>query len=195
MMDLKWSDIRDHWASPPNLVSYARVLLIVPICFLVLQPGAVGWIGFGLLVVAALSDKLDGWLAKRNDNKWVTKWGKFIDPIIDKIFVLSVMAALCVQSSGVVQVHLIIVAVLVAIREVIVLCVKSSQPVASAAEAGRASMVVQSAAIAWFCFPLAWGLHESALFVPLYIGLGISLVSGWLYFVEWKKSRRDRKGS
>ncbi|MGB4768717.1 MAG: CDP-alcohol phosphatidyltransferase family protein [Candidatus Saccharimonas sp.] len=188
-MALTLRDIRQQWASPPNLVSYARVLLILPICFLVLQPGVAGWIGFFLLVIGALSDKLDGWMAKRNGERWVTEFGKVIDPMIDKFFVLSVMVALYVQAGGIVQVHLLIVTVLVVVREIIVFCVKSKQPIASAAEAGRVSMVMQSAAIAWFCFPLAWGLHESALFVPLYVGLGISLVSGWLYFVEWKESR------
>lgn len=189
VMALTLRDIRQQWASPPNLVSYARVLLILPICFLVLQPGVAGWIGFFLLVIGALSDKLDGWMAKRNGGRWVTEFGKVIDPMIDKFFVLSVMVALYVQAGGIVQVHLLIVTVLVVVREIIVFCVKSKQPIASAAEAGRVSMVMQSVAIAWFCLPLAWALHESALFVPLYVGLGISLVSGWLYFVEWKESR------
>lgn len=194
-MALTLRDIRQQWASPPNLVSYMRLLMVLPVSLLVLQPGAAGWWGFCLLVVGVLSDKLDGWMAKRNNGRWVTDFGKLIDPIIDKLFVLIVMIVLCLHVSGITQAHLLVVAALVLIREVVVLLVKSRQPIVSAAEAGRVSMVLQSAAIAWFCLPLAWGLDESVLIVPLYVGLSASLVSGWLYFVEWKRSRRDQKRS
>jgi cardiolipin synthase len=39
-----------------------------------------------LICVAAATDYLDGWLARRNNA--TTKWGALVDPIADRIFVL-----------------------------------------------------------------------------------------------------------
>lgn len=189
-MDLKWSDIRRDWASPPNWVSYIRLLLVIPISLLVLQLGAAGWVGFVLLLVAALSDKLDGWLAKRNDGQWITTWGKFIDPIIDKLLVIIVMIVVCTQLVGEVQVWVLGVAAVTLIREIVVMYVKSRQPIESAAEAGRFSMVAQSAGLLWLCLPLAWGHGDLVLIAPLLIGLGASLASGWAYLAPYLATRR-----
>lgn len=188
-MDLTWGDIRRDWWTPPNFVSYARALLTVPVCLFILQPGALGWLGFGLLLVAVLSDKLDGWIAKRNSKRWSTKWGKFIDPIVDKILTLSVMVVLCVRVDNTLQMILIVVTVLVMIREIVVFYVKTKQAITSAAETGRASMVLQSVAIVWICLPIEWGLSGSVSVALVYVGLGASLVSGWLYVYEWRQSR------
>lgn len=69
----------------PNFLTLLRVLLLVPFVFAFLSrsyPTA-----FGVFVVAALTDGLDGWLARRF--KWITHWGSLIDPIADKLLVLS----------------------------------------------------------------------------------------------------------
>jgi phosphatidylglycerophosphate synthase len=39
-----------------------------------------------LVGLAAVTDFLDGWLARRA--KWTTRWGALIDPIADRVFVL-----------------------------------------------------------------------------------------------------------
>lgn len=185
-MTLTRRDIRQQWASPPNLVSYVRLLLVIPISLLVLQPGFAGWIAFGLLLIATLSDKLDGWLAKRNDGRWITTWGKLIDPIIDKVLVGVVQIVICVQVTGSTQLVVISVAAGVLLRELGVAWIKSRRPIESAGEAGRFSMAMQSAALLWFCLPLIWPLGDIVQFAPLLLGLGASFTSGWLYFVEWR---------
>lgn len=157
---------------------------------LVLHSGVAGWIGFALLLVAALSDKLDGWLAKRNEGRWITTWGKFIDPIIDKLLVIIVMIVVCTRLSGEAQLWVLGVAVVTLVREIVVMYVKSRQPVESAAEAGRFSMVMQSAGLVWLCLPLVWGHNDLVLIAPLLIGLGASLASGWAYLAPYLAIRR-----
>ncbi len=54
------------------------------------------WIAFGIFVVATITDKLDGTIAHRYN--MVTTFGKFMDPIADKLLVCS--ALVCLNASG-----------------------------------------------------------------------------------------------
>lgn len=70
----------------PNLISLGRILLIWPV-LLSLRDGeyllTLGW-----FVVAALSDALDGFLAKRFH--WTSALGRIIDPLADKLLLVTV---------------------------------------------------------------------------------------------------------
>lgn len=68
----------------PNALSIVRALLTIPFVAVMLSdvPHARWW-GVALLTVAALTDKLDGVLARRYHV--VTEWGKILDPVADKI--------------------------------------------------------------------------------------------------------------
>jgi len=73
-----------------NLLSIFRALLSIPFALVLLLPPVPmrGWAA-GILVLGALTDKLDGDIARwRNE---VTEWGKILDPLADKICV-TVMA-------------------------------------------------------------------------------------------------------
>ena len=74
----------------PNRLTMLRVLMI-PLCLLFIM---VSWYLPAAIVfaLAALTDFLDGYLARRD--KLVTNFGKFADPVADKILALTVMAAL-----------------------------------------------------------------------------------------------------
>lgn len=78
----------------PNRITIARVALI-PVIVVLLQFDAVVWRVLALIafMVAALTDWLDGYLARRL--QIVTNFGKFLDPVADKLLVLCTMIALC----------------------------------------------------------------------------------------------------
>lgn len=78
----------------PNRLSILRVLLI-PVCVALLQVDDRGFRILALIVFCAASftDFLDGWIARKY--QIVTNFGKFIDPVADKLLVLSTMIALC----------------------------------------------------------------------------------------------------
>ncbi|MCZ6776553.1 MAG: CDP-alcohol phosphatidyltransferase family protein [Ignavibacteria bacterium] len=76
-----------------NLLSVTRALLAVPFVFVMIssQPSSRVWGGI-IMAVAALTDKLDGVLARKY--KQMTEWGKILDPLADKIGVITVVFVL-----------------------------------------------------------------------------------------------------
>ena len=74
-----------------NIISLGRAILAVPIIF-TLRDSSLGSITFVLILIAVLSDALDGWVARKAHE--VTHFGKWIDPIADFVCIFSVVAYL-----------------------------------------------------------------------------------------------------
>ncbi len=74
----------------PNIISLGR-LLIAPVIVWLMMTGAFEG-AFWLFLVAALSDAIDGAIAKRFD--MVTLLGRYLDPIADKVMLVSVFLVL-----------------------------------------------------------------------------------------------------
>ena len=76
----------------PNKLTVAR-MIIVPFLVIFLLTGWGGeanrYISLALFVVASVTDWFDGYLARKNN--LVTNFGKFMDPLADKLLVCSAM--------------------------------------------------------------------------------------------------------
>lgn len=76
----------------PNKLTIAR-MIIVPFLVIFLLTGWGGeanrYISLALFVVASVTDWFDGYLARKNN--LVTNFGKFMDPLADKLLVCSAM--------------------------------------------------------------------------------------------------------
>lgn len=84
----------------PNKLTVFRVILIVPFVLLLLG-GHAGWFGsfaYGdyialvIFIIASLTDLIDGKIARKYN--LVTNFGKFMDPLADKLLVSAAMIAL-----------------------------------------------------------------------------------------------------
>ncbi len=69
----------------PNIICLLRIALIFPVLG-ALHDGHY-LLALGLCIVAAASDSLDGYLAKRFG--WSSALGRFLDPLADKLLVIS----------------------------------------------------------------------------------------------------------
>jgi CDP-diacylglycerol--glycerol-3-phosphate 3-phosphatidyltransferase len=73
-----------------NKITVLRIVL-VPV-FLLLEYLGYAYAAFAVFVVASLSDMLDGYIARKYNQ--ITVFGKFMDPLADKMLVLAAMCYL-----------------------------------------------------------------------------------------------------
>jgi cardiolipin synthase (CMP-forming) len=78
------------WRWLPNAICIARMVLVAPLVVLLIEKDYVA--ALAVLVVAGLSDGLDGWLAKTFD--WRTRLGGLLDPAADKLLLVSLFVVL-----------------------------------------------------------------------------------------------------
>ncbi len=73
----------------PTVITFSRILIILPF---ILVASSNPFLGAILFAVASLTDLLDGYIARRS--KQVTKLGILLDPIADKLLVISALIVL-----------------------------------------------------------------------------------------------------
>ena len=95
----------------PNAISILRIALIPPILYLVASDAY--FPALLLFLLAAVSDGIDGWLAKRFG--WFTRLGALLDPVADKLLIAGMFITL--TAAGFLPVWL---AVLVILRDVVI---------------------------------------------------------------------------
>ena len=74
----------------PNKLTVLRMIMIVP--FVVLLLMGFDWIALFIFIAASLTDLLDGKIARKYN--LVTNFGKFMDPLADKLLVCAAMIVL-----------------------------------------------------------------------------------------------------
>ncbi len=79
-----------------NLLSLARLILVVPITYLIHTRGPMALM-WGLILLAAVTDWFDGRVARWSHT--VSEWGKVLDPLADKVAAAMITMALVVRGS------------------------------------------------------------------------------------------------
>jgi CDP-diacylglycerol--glycerol-3-phosphate 3-phosphatidyltransferase len=177
----------------PNFLTVVRILLIPVFVVLFVDPTPDrSLIAAVVFVVAAVTDLLDGYLARRHSQ--ITRLGRLLDPIADKLLVLSALILL-VEFDRVNP----IVAILIIAREVAVTGVRAiAAPqgiILDAETTGKYKMAVQVVAIVFLLLekgvlPDAWPIHEIGTGL-LYMALALALYSGNRYLMSfWHQSSR-----
>jgi CDP-diacylglycerol---glycerol-3-phosphate 3-phosphatidyltransferase len=152
-------DAEPHWLNVPNLLTFLRALLVPVILWLLIIDGdgssaggdAARWWAFGIFLFAALTDSVDGWVARR----WhgVTRWGQLADPIADKLLIIGSLASLALVGRLPWWAVNVIVAREVAVTLMRVRLVSRLDLVMAASAWGKAKTVSQVAAVAAYLLP------------------------------------------
>ncbi|MBD3885435.1 CDP-diacylglycerol--glycerol-3-phosphate 3-phosphatidyltransferase [Phormidium tenue FACHB-886] len=163
----------------PTWITVSRLFGVPLLLYLLYQPTEQSrWIAVGIFLLAAGTDWLDGYLARRLNQ--VTDLGKFLDPLVDKLLVLAPLLALIelgqVPAWGV---------FLILARELTIAGWRVSQPKISGANIwGKLKTVSQIAAIALLIAPLsAIGLAagQPLALITFWVSVGLTLISGLIY--------------
>ena len=92
----------------PNRLTVLRVCM-VPVCVVVMLWNGLGrsakYVAAVIFILASMTDWLDGYLARKNN--LVTDFGKFMDPIADKLLVCSAM--ICLVEKGALPAWIVII--------------------------------------------------------------------------------------
>jgi cardiolipin synthase len=79
----------------PNALTLTRLILIAPFLIFLYQKEYVN--AFYTFILAGFTDGLDGWLARYF--RWQTPFGRFIDPMADKLLIASSFIALAMTQT------------------------------------------------------------------------------------------------
>jgi CDP-diacylglycerol--glycerol-3-phosphate 3-phosphatidyltransferase len=166
----------------PTWVTVSRLLAIPPILYGLHQPTpTLRWIVLGIFLVAAGTDWVDGYLARRLDQ--VTELGKFLDPLVDKLLVLAPLMALV--ELGILPawgVFLILARELTIAGWRVSPGLQGNATISGANLWGKLKTVSQIVAIAVLMAPVAerWTPVGLGLF---WLAVGLTIISGLIYLL------------
>lgn len=168
--------------SLPTWITLSRLLAVPILLYGLLPQGETlpsptwRWTCLVIFLVAAGTDWLDGYLARKLDQ--VTDLGKFLDPLVDKLLILAPLLAL-------IELRLVPAwsVFLILLRELAIAGWRVSQPQISGANLwGKLKTILQILAVALLIAPLPIGWLP---FVQVIYGgaIALTLISGGIYLV------------
>ena len=175
----------------PNKLTTFRVVLIPFFIFFLMTERIPfsKWIALAIFCIASLTDFFDGYLAR----KWnmVTNFGKFMDPLADKLLVCSAIIAFTAMDRMPAWIVIIIVA-----REFIIsgfrLIAAEKGVVIAASYWGKFKTASQMFMIILFI------INIDALYIPgqvlMYIALALTVISLIDYIIKNKDVMKDEPG-
>lgn len=175
-----------------NVLTMLRIALVPFFAWAMLADGGhtTSWrlVAAGLFALAAVTDRVDGWLARRNDQ--ITDLGKLMDPIADKL--LMGTALILLSALGDLWWW---VTVVILVREIGITVLRMfllRYVVLPASRGGKVKTVVQSFAIGLYILPLdAMGSWVSVLAaVVMAAALVLTVATGVDYLLAARRIRR-----
>ena len=161
----------------PNKLTVLRVLMIPVFVVFMITPLAEGngkYIALALFCVASLTDMLDGQIARKYN--LVTNFGKFMDPLADKLLVCSALICMIEQGKIASWIVLIIIA-----REFIIsgfrLVASDSGIVIAAGIWGKLKTVAHMVMIILLIADIQIPIVQTITGVIVWIGLALTIIS------------------
>ena len=167
----------------PNSLTIFRIFLI-PLLVVVLLTRFPNkeFIGVAIFLAAALTDWLDGYLARRRQQ--VTALGTWLDPVADKLLVSSALIAMVEMGLAPAWMVVILVG-----REVAVTGLRNvalaKGIVIQVSELGKAKMATQVVAITAIILGMKFALIEAVGYWALWLAVLLAMVSAAQYFHQF----------
>jgi CDP-diacylglycerol--glycerol-3-phosphate 3-phosphatidyltransferase len=179
---------RERFWNAPNTITMLRAGVVPVLLLLPLFPGEAASTVFAwIFIVAAVSDLLDGWLARRG--KMVTHIGKLLDPLADKL--LASTALIVLLAVGRIPEWALWMVVVIVGRELAVTGLRglasAGGQVLSASSFGKAKTLTQNIAIGALLFHYeTLGMDANGVGLAfLAVATAFTLASGYRYFADY----------
>lgn len=173
----------------PNKLTVLRVIMVPFFVAFMLYPlagDASKYVALGLFCVASFTDFLDGHLARKNN--LVTNFGKFMDPLADKLLVCSALICLTVVQND--QLPTWIVLIIIA-REFIIsgfrLVASDNGIVIAASYWGKFKTVSHMTMIIMLILNIDNPIYNIVTWVVVWVGLALTVIS--LVDYVWKNKQ------
>ena len=168
----------------PNKLTILRMILIVPFvaCMLIPGLGDTGmYASVVIFIIASLTDLLDGKIARKYN--LVTNFGKFMDPLADKLLVAAALICLTAQGSLAAWISIIIIS-----REFIIsgfrLIAADNNIVIAANYWGKIKTVVQMVMCVLFIVDLDTKFFNVTEQIFLYASVALTVISLCVYIYQ-----------
>lgn len=161
----------------PNLITFSRLLGIPFLLYGLYNPTPQArWVCLTIFLVAALTDWLDGYLARKLNQ--ITDLGKFLDPLVDKLLVLAPLLVLVeLQTIPAWGVFVILA------RELAIAGWRVNQTTITGANIwGKLKTVSQIIAISLLIAPLSTAWKTPCL-IAFWVSVVLTLISGVIYLI------------
>ncbi len=174
----------------PNKLTLLRIFMVPAVVALLLcaKDNTLIYAAGAIFIAASLTDFLDGYLARKNNQ--ITNFGKFMDPLADKLLICSVL--ICMTALGVTPAWAVIVIVarefaisgfrLIAVEKGVVL---------AASNLGKRKTNVQTLWLIFLLFPFTWEYWKLAADILMWLAV---ILTVWSFADYVLKNRSVLKG-
>ncbi|HHT42621.1 MAG TPA: CDP-diacylglycerol--glycerol-3-phosphate 3-phosphatidyltransferase [Firmicutes bacterium] len=158
----------------PNVVTLIRITLVPLFVYLYLiNPGEMNLSAAFVFLLAAVTDGLDGYLARRR--REITRFGQLIDPIADKLLISAALLALVEAGLVSTWLALIILGREFAVSGLRILAAAEGKVIAASLW-GKVKTVTQISAVMAFFLGISWAP------VVMWLAVVVTIISGVRYF-------------
>ncbi len=176
----------------PNVLTLARIIMTPVIVYMVLSEQA--WLALALMVLAGITDMLDGAIARYFNLR--TTVGAYLDPMADKIMLISLFVTLFMVEQVPLFVFLAIIfrdliIVLGAITYEIVTRRLTMQP----SFISKATTFIQIVYVVLLLLNMAMVIPDTLLQIAMWLTFILTCASGLHYLVSWtgKAAKQENK--
>jgi CDP-diacylglycerol--glycerol-3-phosphate 3-phosphatidyltransferase len=172
----------------PNVLTVLRILAVPVIVVALLDETPDGDVLAAVVfALAAVTDKLDGYIARRRDA--VTTFGKLMDPLADKLLIVAALVALVSLGRLAAWVAMVIIAREVGVTVLRAVAVEEGV-VISASWLGKTKTVLQVAAVFGL---ILFDPAPLAVDVLVYLAVAMTVISGVDYFLGVRRTIEEER--
>lgn len=175
-----------------NIITITRLLLIIPFGILLYNKGIQNLVPACLFVFIILTDFLDGYVARKY--KQVTKFGKLLDPFVDKLLIVVTTIILIIKN--IIPIYSLYIFIRDIIIWILALTMMKKKKIVLAADIyGKTKTVLHFLAILFVLIIGKWNIISFDLLVLSFVTLFPELIYGYKTYLQKDKYEKivDKK--